>query len=139
MVRLRLQGRAVTPIFEVTRTLLRRNGRARHFAVHDARGFHAQSGAFRLDYHRYRRRFTDTSDSLVDTHLLIVVRGLPAKVRLSNASGTTHGGDPYIRVFLPDGVLQPGQQITQRFVFSNSGDRRSPSYAISLLSGQGTP
>ncbi|HVZ36826.1 MAG TPA: cytochrome c peroxidase, partial [Polyangiaceae bacterium] len=62
--------------------------------------------------------FTNISASVVDTHLLMIVHGLEGKVQLNNASGTTHDGDPYVRVFLPDGVLQPGQQITQRFVFS---------------------
>jgi hypothetical protein len=90
-------------------------------------------------------RLTNTSDSVVDTHLLIIVRGLPPGVRLTNASGTTHGGDPYIRVFLPDGVLQPGQQITQRFVFSYAARRGVPAdapparHGLVLLSGQGTP
>jgi cytochrome c peroxidase len=84
-------------------------------------------------------RFTNSSDSVVDTHLLIIVSGLPAGARLTNASGTTHGGDPYIRVFLPGGVLQPGQQIVQRLVFSNGPRRTVPTYRITLLSGQGTP
>jgi hypothetical protein len=83
-------------------------------------------------------RFTNSSDAPVDTHLLIVVRGLRAGVHLKNESGTTHDGEPYIRVFLPDGVLQPGQQITQRLVFSDAGGKQ-PAYAIALLSGQGTP
>ncbi|MFL5306132.1 MAG: cytochrome-c peroxidase [Polyangia bacterium] len=82
--------------------------------------------------------FTNTSDSVVDTHLLIVVRGLPAGVKLTNASGATHGGDPYIRVFLPEGVLQPGQRITQRLVFSGAA-RKQPTYELALLSGQGVP
>jgi cytochrome c peroxidase len=90
-------------------------------------------------------RLTNTSDSVVDTHLLIVVRGLRAGVRLANASGTSHDGDPYIRVFLPDGVLQPGQQITQRLVFSQVTEGALPesgaptSYRLVLLSGQGDP
>lgn len=84
-------------------------------------------------------RFENVSDSVVDTHLLIVLRGLPAGIRLANASGTTHGGDPYLRVFLEDGVLTPGQRITRRFVFSGVRGRRSPSYEFQLLSGQGVP
>jgi hypothetical protein len=57
----------------------------------------------RIDSDRARNtehvfRLTNTSDSVVDTHLLIVVRGLPAGVRLKNASGTAHNGEPYIRV-----------------------------------------
>lgn len=84
-------------------------------------------------------RLTNASDSVVDTHLLIVVRGLAAGARLKNASGTTRAGDPYIRVFLPDGVLQPGQKITQRFVFQGGPRGRLPPYGLTLLSGQGNP
>jgi hypothetical protein len=84
-------------------------------------------------------RLTNISDSLVDTHLLVVVRGLPSSVRLENASGTSASGDPYIRVFLKDGVLSPGQRITQRLVFSQKQTGRLPSYEITLLSGQGVP
>jgi len=84
-------------------------------------------------------RLINISDSVVDTHLLIIVRGLPPHVRLQNASGSTHDGDPYIRVFLPDGVLQPAQWISQRFVFSGVGRGRLPAYRITLLSGQGNP
>lgn len=84
-------------------------------------------------------RFTNTSDSVVDTHLLVIVRGLPAGVRLKNKSGTTHSGDPYIRVFLPEGVLQPGERLTQRLVFSGGSPRKLPAFNITLLSGQGIP
>ena len=84
-------------------------------------------------------RLTNTSDSVVDTHLLIIVRGLPARRAAQNASGITHNGEPYIRVFLPDGVLQPGQRITQRLVFSDAGKWRLATYGITLLSGQGNP
>ncbi len=84
-------------------------------------------------------RLSNISNSVVDTHLLVIVRGLPSGVRLSNASGTTHSGEPYIRVFLRDGVLQPGQQITRRLVFSGGRPWRSPAYEITLLSGQGAP
>jgi hypothetical protein len=83
-------------------------------------------------------RFTNTGDSVIDTHLLIVVRGLPGGVRLDNASGTSQSGDPYVRVFLPEGVLRPGQRITQRLVFERVV-RSSPSYDLTLLSGQGAP
>ncbi|HEY3255581.1 MAG TPA: hypothetical protein VGJ91_16600, partial [Polyangiaceae bacterium] len=82
---------------------------------------------------------TNSSDSVVDTHLLVIVRGLPSRVRLKNASGITHSGEPYIRVFLPDGVLQPGQRITQRLLFGDIGRGRLPAYRITLLSGQGNP
>jgi hypothetical protein len=84
-------------------------------------------------------RFTNISDSVVDTHLLVIVRGLPSDVRLENASGTTQSGEPYIRVFLNDGVLQPGEQITRRLVFSGAAEGKLPGYEMTLLSGQGVP
>lgn len=84
-------------------------------------------------------RFTNVSDAVVDTHLLVIVSGLPAGVVLKNASGTSHKGEPYIRVFLRDGVLKPGERISQRLVFGDVHGRRLPSYTITLLSGQGTP
>jgi hypothetical protein len=84
-------------------------------------------------------RLSNVSDSVVDTHLLVIVRGLPAGVRLTNASGMTHNGEPYIRVFLRDGVLQPGQRITQRLMFSGGRAGRPPAFGITLLSGQGVP
>jgi hypothetical protein len=53
-------------------------------------------------------RITNNSSSIVDTHLLLIARGLPGQIQMENASGTTSTGDPYLRVFLPDGVLLPG-------------------------------
>lgn len=86
-------------------------------------------------------RITNVSSSVIDTHLLIIVKGLANRVRLENASGTTSGGDPYIRVFLHDGVLKPEQSIEQALVFrSPSGKRATPGhYSLDLLSGQGNP
>jgi len=85
-------------------------------------------------------QLTNNSDSVVDTHLLIIIRGLPTGVRLKNASGSTHRGEPYLRVFLKDGVLQPGEQITRPLVFEGDAARqRLPAYEIMLLSGQGVP
>jgi cytochrome c peroxidase len=86
-------------------------------------------------------RITNRGLSAVDTHLLIVVRGLSREIPLENASGTTRGGDPYIRVFLPDGVLQPGQSIVQSLIFRRQGGNNGPavSYVLDLLSGQGNP
>lgn len=84
-------------------------------------------------------RLTNISPSLLDTHLLLVVRGLPGAVRLRNASGTTRGGDPYLRIFLPAGVLNPGQRIEETLVFTRQRRGPPPSYSITLLSGQGNP
>ena len=86
-------------------------------------------------------RITNHSPSVVDTHLLIVVRGLSNGIQLENASGTTHNGDPYIRFFLPDGVLQPGGNIVQTLIFRGRTGNNAPpvNYALDLLSGQGKP
>lgn len=86
-------------------------------------------------------RITNTSSSLVDTHLLIIVRGLSERTSLENASGTTRSGDPYIRVFLPDGVLQPGESILQQLIFKRPGGNNAPpvAYVLDFLSGQGNP
>jgi cytochrome c peroxidase len=86
-------------------------------------------------------RFTNAGSSVIDTHLLIVVKGLAKGVRLENANGIASGGDPYIRVFLHDGVLNPEQSIEQALVFSGpSGNGASPGhYSLDLLSGQGNP
>ncbi len=86
-------------------------------------------------------RITNKSSSVIDTHLLIIVRGLSDEIFLENASGTTRSGDPYIRVFLPDGALQPGQNIVQTLLFKRKGGKNAPpvSYSLDLLSGQGNP
>jgi hypothetical protein len=62
-------------------------------------------------------RITNIGAAPVDTHLLLIARGLSSEVELENASGTTSSGDPYIREFLPDGVLLPGQSIVKGLRF----------------------
>jgi cytochrome c peroxidase len=86
-------------------------------------------------------RVTNGGLSPVDTHLLIVVRGLSGQASLENASGKTRSGDPYIRVFLRGGVLQPDQRIRQQLIFkSQGGSNVAPvAYALDFLSGQGNP
>jgi cytochrome c peroxidase len=84
-------------------------------------------------------RLTNTSSSMVDTHLLIIVQGLPKGVELSNASGMTKDGNPYLRVFLSDGVLNPSQSIQEELRFKRSTDAPKVSYTLKLLSGQGNP
>lgn len=76
------------------------------------------------------------SDSVVDTHLLVVVRGLPPGTVLKNGSGTTSDGDPYLRLFLDDGVLAPGEDLSVELRFQG---RPPGEYQLVLLSGQGTP
>jgi hypothetical protein len=82
---------------------------------------------------------TNTSASVVDTNLLVIVHGLPNQVRLWNASGVTSSGDPYLRVFLPNGVLQPGQSITEDLIFVGTPNGPPVSYTLDFLSGQGNP
>jgi hypothetical protein len=84
-------------------------------------------------------QITNTSSSVVDTHLLVVVEGLPDQIRLANASGTTSTGEPYLRVFLADGVLPPGQSIVQTLRFERRRNAPPVSYTLKLLSGQGNP
>jgi cytochrome c peroxidase len=81
---------------------------------------------------------TNNSPSIVDTHLLIVVHGLSNGVRLANASGVTSSGDPYLRVFLTNGALLPGQSITERLSFTRPNPLPAR-YSLTLLSGQGKP
>ena len=58
---------------------------------------------------------------------------------MTNASGRTSNGDPYLRVFLPNGVLAPGQSIDVTLNFRRSSRGPSVKFNLMLLSGQGTP
>jgi len=90
-----------------------------------------------------RYRITNNSTSIVDTHLLLIAKSLSNGVRLVNASGVTSGGEPYLRVFLPEGVLMPGQSIERALTFQRPprSERERPRYTYTLnaLSGQGNP
>jgi cytochrome c peroxidase len=79
---------------------------------------------------------TNQSSSVIDTHLLVIVTGLPAGATINNTTATTKNGEPYFRLFLPDGVLNPGQSITVNVVRSGAP---SGSYTFKLWSGQGKP
>jgi hypothetical protein len=57
---------------------------------------------------------------------------------LENASGTTSNGEPYLRTFLPDGVLPPGQSLVAALRFKPHA-KTSVRYTLTLLSGQGNP
>jgi hypothetical protein len=83
-------------------------------------------------------RIANTGTAPVDTHLLVIARGLPAQVEMTNASGRTSTGDPYLRVFLPDGILTPGQSIDVTLRFRRHR-QASVSPTLRLLSGQGNP
>lgn len=94
-------------------------------------------------------RITNNSTAVIDTHLLLVVQGLPRDTRLLNASGATSTGDPYLRVFLPQGELAPGRSLVRELSFVRAGrehdsdrggrDERPLRYTLRLLSGQGQP
>ncbi len=84
-------------------------------------------------------RISNNGTSVIDTHLLLIARGLPRDIRLENGSGVTSSGDPYRRVFLRDGVLLPGQSIVERLVFKRSSAGKPVNYNLVLLSGQGNP
>jgi hypothetical protein len=58
---------------------------------------------------------------------------------MENGSGITSGGDPYLRVFLPNGVLLPGQSIDARLLFRQQPQLPTVIYGLTLLSGQGNP
>jgi hypothetical protein len=96
------------------------------------------------------------SSTVIDTHLLIIVQGLSDQFRLKNASGITKSavvvflpngdlepgpksGEPYLRVFLANGVLQPNQSIVQTLIFTRQPSAPPISYTLNLLSGQGNP
>jgi cytochrome c peroxidase len=84
-------------------------------------------------------RITNSSSSVVDTQLLTLVSGLSSQIRLENASGIASTGDPYLRTFLPDGVLLPGQSLVQVLGFRAMPQASTLSYRLTLLSGQGNP
>jgi cytochrome c peroxidase len=84
-------------------------------------------------------RITNNSASVIDTHLLMVARGLSFQAEMENASGRTSIGDPYRRVFLRDGVLLPGQTIVKALRFKRHSHSTPISYTLTLLSGQGNP
>ena len=78
---------------------------------------------------------TNTSNAVIDTHLLVIVNGLPASVTV-DAKDKTSTGKPYYRMFLPEGVLMPGQSISTTVVRTGGS---SSSYTFQLMSGQGKP
>jgi len=92
-------------------------------------------------------RVTNNSTSVIDTHLLMIAKGLPRQIELVNGSGKTQAGDPYLRVFLKDGVIMPGQSVVVSLDFKRESkdeqrkDRKDSrlNYSLGLLSGQGNP
>lgn len=69
----------------------------------------------------------------------MIARGLPARSRMENPSGVTSTGDPYLRVFLTEGVLRPGQSIVMALQFRQPAHPQRAIYSLGVLSGHGTP
>jgi hypothetical protein len=85
-------------------------------------------------------RITNTSASIIDTNLLMIAESLPRNVQLiGRHTGVTSSGSPYLRVFLTDGVLLPGQSTTQTLDFKVPQGAARVSYNLDLRSGQGNP
>jgi cytochrome c peroxidase len=99
------------------------------FVSSDTTGGHRREDVYRI---------TNNGTLPVDTHLLLIPRGLSFRVELENASGTTSNGEPYLRTFLPDGVLRPGQSFVATLRFKPHS-KTAISYTLTLLSGQGNP
>lgn len=84
-------------------------------------------------------RITNNGPTPVDTHLLVIAAGLSFQIEMVNASGRTSSGDPYLRVFLPNGALAPGQSVDVDLRFKRSAQSPAVSFTPTLLSGQGVP
>ncbi len=81
-------------------------------------------------------RIANVSSAIIDTNLLVIVTGLPQGVTLLNANGRTSGGDPYLRLFLKDGVINPAGSVNIALQFSDHEGQLH--YKLALLSGQGS-
>jgi hypothetical protein len=85
-------------------------------------------------------RITNSSTSIIDTHLLVITEGLPRDVRLiGRHTGITSAGAPYLRAFLTDGVLLPGQSTVQTLRLKLPEAAAPVRYGLALRSGQGNP
>lgn len=69
----------------------------------------------------------------------MIALGLSDRIDMENASGTTSTGNPYLRVFLRDGALLPGQTIVRSLRFERRAHAPQVSYTLTLFSGQGQP
>ncbi len=85
-------------------------------------------------------RITNSSTSIIDTHLLVITEDLPRDVHLvGRHTGVTRSGAPYLRVFLTDGVLLPGESTVQTLRLKLPQGATPVRYGIDLRSGQGNP
>jgi hypothetical protein len=70
----------------------------------------------------------------------MITESLPSGVQLIGAhTGLTSEGDPYLRVFLTNGVLLPGESTKQTLLFKVPQVEAPVSYNLDLRSGQGNP
>ncbi len=84
----------------------------------------------------------NTSDSMIDTHLIIVLKDLPDDVVVLQHNGMTENDEPYFRLFLQNGVITPGDGISHTIKLRHQDDSEitTPiSYNLLMLSGQGNP
>jgi len=85
-------------------------------------------------------QITNISTSIIDTNLLMIAQSLPSGVLLiGRHTGVTSNGDPYLRIFLTNGVLLPGQSTVQTLNFKVPQGAAPVSYNLDLRSGQGNP
>ncbi len=82
----------------------------------------------------------NSSNSIIDTNLLVIANGLPSGVQLIGPhTGVTSTNAPYLRVYLTNGVLNPGDSTMQTLRFKLPQGSARLSYNLDLLSGQGNP
>jgi cytochrome c peroxidase len=85
---------------------------------------------------------TNIGSEPVDTNLIVCFMTMTAGVEVIDAEGRTAGtpvsGVPYVRAFIPEGAIGPGEtmEFAVRLRISAS---TNVSYTIDLLSGQGKP
>ena len=85
-------------------------------------------------------QITNISTSIIDTNLLMIAQSLPSGVLLiGRHTGVTSNGDPYLRIFLTNGVLLPGHSTVQTLNFKVPQGAAPVSYNLDLRSGQGNP
>jgi hypothetical protein len=92
-------------------------------------------GNRQLDFYK----ITNNGTRVVDTNLLTIAKGLPRNATLTNASGRTSTGEPYMRLLLDAGVLEPGQSTYVALIFNRPRNVARLNYRLEMLSGQGTP
>jgi hypothetical protein len=85
---------------------------------------------------------TNISSEPVDTHLIMAFMSLTPGAQVLDAEGLTTEvpvrGVPYLRIFLPGGVLAPGASLEVPVRFGASADT-VVQFSVVLLSGQGRP